>query len=698
EDLLRPRSPTGERQPRSLAPAHAVRIALAVCEGLIAAHAAGVVHRDLKPANILIEPGGRVVITDFGIARGLADDGGRTQGMVGTPLYMAPEQVEGAPVDGRTDLYALGLTLFEMLTGAQPFIADAPLIAALRRIEEPPPDPRTRCPELPAALAQIVLDCLAREPHGRPASAAALADRLRGWLATQADVPELASPIALPAPPVDARPITAQASRGASIPARGGSGSLRPGATSECALAVLPVRYQGPADERDLADAVTDALIDVLSRTGGLRVASSGATARFRDNRDPRAVGADLGVDVIVDATLQRGPSQVRLLARLVEVTTGVQLWSDRFELRPEDPFEIADHVSKRLAESLRVELMTLVHRADADADSIALYTRARRKLYAMHVLGFDSAVELLEGSLAIAPEFRPALAAHAVACVRAWFIARSQSGEATPRDLEGDAQRAVERALLVAPAIAETHLARGMLAVQRGEWREAVKALVKALELAPAYPHALQYLGQLQCEAGNTREGVARARLAADLEPSLALGLLEAARVHALHGELDEYERLMARIEDHPPYRFSILLLRMRVAAWFGDRELPRQILAAQHGDILAGYNRILIGYGRALLGDVDRAEMDAFIRDLLTSNLSPRLYTAICQLCVELHCARGDLEAALAHFRLAADAVLTDIEWVDRCPLLAPMRALPGFGAVRRTVRLRVDQMWML
>jgi serine/threonine-protein kinase len=471
-----------------------------------------------------------------------------------------------------------------------------------------------------------------------------------------------------------------------------------PAAASEWSLAVLPVRVQGPPDQAYLGDAVTDELIDVLSRTRGLRVAGSGATARFRDNRDPRAVGADLGVDAVVDATLQCSKAQVRVSARLVEVATGVQSWSERFELRLDDPFEVPDRVSKRIAEALRVELMTLAHRADATPEAASAYVRARRKLYAMHLLGSDGAVELLEASLAQSPGFRPAVAAYAVACVRAWFVGRSLSGELPPRDLEGDARRAVERALAAAPELAETHLARGMLAVQTGEWRCAVQSLVRALELAPAYPHAHQYLAQLQCEAGNTREGVQRALLAADLEPSLALGLIDAARAHALHGELADYERLMARIEAQPPYRFSILQLRMRVAAWTGDRERPRQILAELHGDPLSGYNRILVGYGRALLGDVAKPEMDAFIRDVLAANLSPRLSTVIHQLCAELYCARGDAADALEHFRRAAESVLTDIEWVDRCPLLAPMRALPGFDRIRRAVRVRVDNMWIL
>src|SRR5690606_22705290 len=124
QDVLRIRE-GAERKRVALEPARAARVTIAVCEGLAAAHAAGVVHRDLKPANILIENTGRVVLTDFGIARALTDDAGRTQGLVGTPLYMSPEQVSGMPVDTRTDIYAVGLMLFEMLTGALPFVGDA---------------------------------------------------------------------------------------------------------------------------------------------------------------------------------------------------------------------------------------------------------------------------------------------------------------------------------------------------------------------------------------------------------------------------------------------------------------------------------------------------------------------------------------------------------------------------------------------
>jgi serine/threonine protein kinase len=691
DDVLRVRRPDGESYLQAIDPARAARIALAVAEGLTAAHAAGVVHRDLKPANILIEHTGRVVITDFGIARGIADEAGRTQGMVGTPLYMAPEQVCGQPVDQRTDLYTLGLILFEMLTGRSAFVGDTPLIAALKRLEGPAPDPRTLRPDIPEPLALLTLHCLHEPSARRPASAGEIADSLRKWLQASGGTSTASSPPAITGTPE--RPGTTPSPH----PTTPRTLS-RPATASERVLAVLPLRFQGVPTHSYLADAVTDEIVDVLSRTRGLKVLGSGATARFRDNRDPRSVGAELGADVVVDSTLQATPTQIRVLARLLEVDSGLQLWSDRFEYRLDDPFEAQDRISKRLAEALRVELTTLAHRGDHGPEVLAQYLRARRKLYAGHVLGADGALDLLEACLAAAPDFRPALATHAVACVRAWFLARQPTGELAQRDLPGDARRATERAIELAPDLADSHLARGMLAVQTGEWRQAVQSLVKALDIAPTYPHALQFLAQLQCEAGNVQEGVARALLAVDLEPALRLGLLDVARVHALRGELAEYERVLSQVGDQPTYRFPVLQLRMRVATWNGDLETPKKIRAELHGDLLQGYHQILIGYARSVTSDVTKPEMDAFIAGLVASNLSPRMYSVICQLCSEIFCVRGYVDDALAYFKKAAESVLTDIEWVDRCPLLAPMRLLPGYDHIRRKVRARVDAMWVV
>jgi len=734
QDLLRAREGDGgegesKRRRQAQEPARAARIALAVCEGLAAAHAAGVVHRDLKPANVLIDRGGRVVLTDFGIARAISDEGagGRTMGVVGTPLYMAPEQLSGTKVDVRADIYALGLILFEMLTGALPFAGDTPIAVALARLTQPPVDPRVVKPGLPGPLAELVLMCLAQQPEGRPASALEVAERLRTWLLASGE-PLVGLPVTTLMGPADSAGSSAisysnltptQHQAGTVVPGshtqsgltqggtRGGPGMtlqqrplrpLAPVPTAERALAVLPFRYIGPPEQSYLGDALTDELIDVLSRTKGLRVLGSGATAKYRNERDPREVAKDLGVDAVVDATLQASAKQVRVAVRLVEVATGTQLWSDRFESGLEDLFELQDRISKRIAEALRVELSTAGGSADMPAEAIALYLRGRRQLLAYRMTGRDGAIELLEQAIAMAPQLDQAIACHAIACLRAWFIPSSFVNDGMERNWEQEARDSVARALVDAPDLAETHLARAMLGAQLGEWRETVKALVRALEIAPTYAHAHQYLAQLQCEAGNIKEGLERAKLAHDLEPSLVMSLFDIARLHALHGNREESERVLAMVDRNSRMRSAMIQFRLRVAAWFGDLETVRDIADDLRGEDADGFSRYVISYARSLAGDFSKEELDTITSDLIKAAPSPRFYTLMCQTAVEIYAARGYPEDALRYFQEAADRVLIDIEWIDRCPLLKSIRSLPGYAEARRKVRQRVQAMWSL
>jgi len=667
----------------------AVRIAVAVGDGLAAAHAAGVVHRDLKPANVLIDRTGRVVLTDFGIARAVSDEhaGARTQGVVGTPQYMAPEQLSGIPVDGRADLYALGLMLFEMLTGVLPFAGGTPLAAALARLTQQPPDPRALRPGLPEPLAALTLECLATEPRDRPASATVVVERLRAW--------QLASGVTLPgAAPVAATPSPATgAARTLSRPQR----PLIPVPLAQRALAVLPFRHIGPAEQSYLGDALTDELIDVLSRTRGLRVLGSGATSKYRTDRDPRAVGADLGVDAVVDATVHSSAQQLRVAVRLVEVATGTQLWSERFESGLEDLFVVQDRISRRIAEALRVELSSATSMGEASADAIAMYLRGRRQLGVFRFLGPDSAIDLLESCLELAPDLQPALACHAIACVRAWFVPPSATARPSDlRDWESEARASVARALEHAPEMAETHLARAMLAMQLGEGREAVQALVKALDIAPTYAHAHQYLAQLQCEAGNVKEGMERARLAYDLAPTLLSAMVDVARLQALRGDREACRASLAIVERSVPNRRVVLHFRLRMAIWFGEREVVRDLLAEMQTDEVEGIGKFILGFAHAASGLLPRAQVDELVGKFVGDAPSPRFFTLMCQLCTEVYAALGDHQTALTYFLRAADSVLIDIEWTDRCPLLAGIRALPDYTRGRQAIRKRVQAMW--
>ncbi|MET0401213.1 MAG: serine/threonine-protein kinase, partial [Cystobacter sp.] len=405
---------------RVLSPPHGARIALAVCEGLAAAHAADVVHRDLKPANVLLEFEGRVVLTDFGIARALAREAASsTRGAIGTPLYMAPEQVAGEVVGPRADLYAVGLLLFEMLTGQTPFASDEPWAVAMARLRQPAPDLRERS-DIPSALAQLVNRCLARVPDERPASASDVARELRDWLASEGQLPVLAhtqpSPVipqwlALPEPPSIAAP------------------APRPPETR--GVAILPLRFQGPRESEFVAEALTDALIDQLSRARGFRVLGSGVTARFRDQRDPRAVGTELKVDLVVDGTVQSAGQLVRISIRLLEAPTGTQLWSDRFEFTGTDTFEMQDKLVPRITEELRNEGVLAAWREHVPAEAMVLYRRASQQIFSSFWSTHEGPLPQLDTCLEQAPGFAPAVSLHAIASLRTWFMGtKTASGD----------------------------------------------------------------------------------------------------------------------------------------------------------------------------------------------------------------------------------------------------------------------------
>jgi TolB-like protein len=688
---------------RPLEPARAARIALAVSEGLAAAHAAGVVHRDLKPANVLLETEGRVVLTDFGIARAMAGEAAsRTQGMLGTPMYMAPEQLEGTEVDARADLYAVGLLLYEMLTGEPPFTGESPMAVAFARLRQPPPDPRGR-PGVPDALAEVVRRCLARDPDERPAGAQEVATALQDWLVSVGEPVKVASARTFtPGAGVTvSRPVTPSMPGSMSTPsiavprASGVTGQPTPRTTIRAGggqgVAVLPLRYMGAREQEFLGDGLTEGTIDVLSRTRGVRVQSSGATARFRSERDPRVVGRELGVELVVDGSVQSQGTGVRATLKLVEVATGTQLWSGRFEDSGEDVFALQDRLAHRMAEALRNELLIAAYREHATPEQLGTYRMALAQVHSTPRVLATEVVGPLEELIASSPGFLPAVALHAVGVMRTWFTRSTD----LLRDWGSVARSSVERASRQAPELAETLLARGMLATQEGDWRAAVLALRKALDAAPTFAAALQYLGSLQCEAGRADEGLARLRLAFELDPSVAIALYEIARCSALRGRMEEYQRTVERLMSFPFLKLPTLLMRMRVATWLKDLEDIRRCRIelksephelAQNTDLFAA----------AVLGEKDPLQALQPFDAIMKGNISPRFVSLLCQIATEVLCATGHPDRAMEYLRRAADTALIDLEWLDRCPGLVELREHPGFTEERLKVRTRVESIW--
>ncbi len=706
-------------------PPRVARIALQIASGLAAAHEVEVVHRDLKPANVLIDREGtdheRAVITDFGIARAQREEAltHAAGAFVGTPAYMAPEQVLGEPIDARTDIYAFGLVLYELLTGELPFVRDAEGVfaVAMARVRREPADPRSLA-AVPDPLAILAQRCLATKPADRPESALEVVAALERWLSTASGVrggssadiealfratvvagheisdatPTIQSPIGseprfasshsshtshaglAPSSPLDSRP--------------GSSGPFAPLPKLDFALAVLPFRYRGPAEDSYLAEGLGDELIDVLSANHGMRVLSSGATARFKDERDPHAIGAQLGVDAVVDATLQRAGPALRVTVRLIDVKSGVQIWSERYESTVEDALALQDTMSRRIAEALRIEIAAARPGDETPAQAVELYLTARRHMRTLYFSEWELPVSLLDQALAIAPGFRIAMAAHAIGCMRGWW-----AGAPGGRDWQAQAQASVRRALAQAPELAETHLAGAMLAVQGGDMASAAVELVQALDIAPTFAEAHRYLGDLQCEAGRADEGVKRLKLALELDPGQWSAYVGLARVAALRGERENVERYMKKLREMRGERnMAYVGMAVRFAAWWGKTEELRDLVQTLAGDPDIA-RQAMVTFGRYVLGGDDNLGM---LRGASKMSKNPRMISLVAQMCAEGYGLRNQPELAIQCLRDGAAEALVDVEWLERCPALAELRGRDEFKQVYSTVRSRATGIW--
>ncbi|MCB9593830.1 MAG: protein kinase [Sandaracinaceae bacterium] len=632
------------------------RIGAGIAAGLQAAHAAGVIHRDLKPANVLVAEGGRAVLTDFGIARMAMGDGKQTAGLVGTPHYMSPEQVSGQATDARSDVYALGIILFEMATRALPFGGDTPLSIAVARLTVPPSDPRELA-AVPDDLATLILSCLAQDPARRPRSAEEVREALVGRSRPGSTTPpSLYAPIELGAR----------------------------------ALAILPFVYRGAAEHDYLGEGLAEELVDVLSQTRGLKVIALGATRRFAEDRDPKRVHVELGADVVVDGTVQLGGDRVRLSARLVE-PSGVQLWSERFDGRFEDVFALQESMGRRVAEALRLELTAAAHRHSAPPEALELYLRARREQRGDIMFEAESSLAKLDRALELAPDFAHAKAAHAITSIRAWWTM-----ETVDVSRSGRAHASVARALAEAPELAETHLARGMLALQEGRFREAAEACAEALTIAPTMPEAHQYLGTLQTEAGRPREGRERLELTLELDPTLNICHLALGRLAALWGDWEAMRRHeTALVEAFPKPTLPLLSTRMRWSLYAGDLDLARHHYEGIVGLGTMPGEQLGLLYGFAL-GERTIEDAKTTFGGLRDWTPNRRFGSLMLQLLTEAFATGGAPELALETLREAADGYLIDLEWVRRCPLLDPLRAQPAFDEAAAIVERRANDIW--
>jgi serine/threonine-protein kinase len=484
--------------------ARALDYAAQAARGLAAAHDKGIVHRDLKPENLMVTSDERVKIVDFGVAKidaplppldeaGIAPTAPGTTlpgVLLGTVSYMSPEQLRGEAIDGRSDIFSLGVILFEMLDGRRPFrgATAAEVISAVLR------DAPTIPAHVPAAVAAIVRRCLAK----------ATADRF----ATAHDL---------------VRAIDAAAQR------RPQAGSLT-GADDDqvTTVAVLPFSNAGTGPEDDyFSDGLTEQLIHELTRVRGLRVIAWSSSSKLRGSEEEtHRTARELGADHLLVGSVRRAGGRVRIAARLVDTSNGVYLWSETFDRELVDLFAIQESIARSIARTLEGTLSARQRPAlsTSRVEAYDHYLRGRYLWNRRTAEGLAQSVESFRQAVAADEGFALGHAGLADA-----YCLMAEYGITAPSEAVPQARAAALRALELDPRSSEAHTSHALIrSLFDWEWDEAEALYRRAIELSPGYATAHHWLAldllALLGRFGEAHEEVERAR---QLDP-LSLVIME--------------------------------------------------------------------------------------------------------------------------------------------------------------------------
>ncbi|MCA1602695.1 MAG: protein kinase, partial [Acidobacteria bacterium] len=523
-------------------------IAAQVASALAAAHAAGIVHRDIKPENVMLRSDGFVKVLDFGLAKlaprhaSMSEPDEPTKSMVktnpgmvmGTVQYMSPEQARGQDVDARTDIWSLGVVVYEMVTGRAPFAGETPSHVVVSILETQPP-PLTHENEMPKGLEQIVGKALRKNREERYQTASDLALDLKslkqelevearlnrslkpeefgvppsgGWLTdAKAAPPEGGTLNTIARPASSAEYLVREIKRhkrGAALAAvamilvfatlaysfylKRGAGHVATSGEAIGSVAVLPfVNESGDPNTEYLADGISDSVINSLSRLPKLRVISLNAVSRYKGKQtDPQKVGRDLSVGAVLMGRMTQRGDELTIRTELVDVRDNSRLWGEQYNRNVSDILAVQEEIARKISEGLRLQLTSeekkqLEKQYTQNTEAYLLYSLGRHHFRKNTKEGFEKSIEYYEQAIGVDPKYGLAY----FGLSRAYHELEFR-GFAFPKEALRKQEWAALKAVELDDTLSEAHVALALAKAVRLDWAGAEKECKRALELDP--------------------------------------------------------------------------------------------------------------------------------------------------------------------------------------------------------------------
>jgi len=606
----------------------AISIARQVAEGLDEAHRLGVVHRDLKPSNIMIDKEGNAKIMDFGIARSLSGKGITGAGvMIGTPEYMSPEQVEGKEADQRSDIYSLGLILYEMVTGRRAFEGDTPLSIAHKQRYEAPTDPKKLNTQIPDDLSREILRCLEKDRTKRPQTAGEVISdlgKIEQGLPTTERVAPARKPftskeitvkfslkkLVFPGLAVVAFIVAAVIIIWRVLPKKEAVSA----AAAPPSIAVLPFVDDSPEKGHEyLCEGIPSTLINALNTIQDLRTPARTSSFAFAGKGlDIQGIGQKLNVENILEGSIQVVENSLRVTASLIKVKDGYQLWNATYDRRLEDVFAIQDEIAQAIVKALKVRLLggqeeRLVKRHTENTEAYRLYLEGLYYWNKRTGKDLNKAIELFNQATDNDPNYALAYVGLADS-----YSLLTLYADARPTEVFPQAKAAAVKALELNESLAEAHNSLAYIYERYDwNWKGAEAEFKRALELNPNCAPARFWYGEFLSYSGRFEEALREMKRALELDPVSLIIHASVAWTHLMAQQADQaLAQIQKTIEMEPNFAYARLILGLAYVAKGRYAEAIEEHIKARalSGDSVMATAALGMSYAAA--GELDEAK----------------------------------------------------------------------------------------